>query len=261
MKFLKKIIAVIVIFTIIMPTSVFASENMKSEFSTKSSTKKKELVELLNKYDLEALSPEKVKELNLDKSNVPILQSSMSIDEIEKYIIKHKKQINVEPEREVNIPIDIDDDKSLLNNVLGMSSLSMDGLVTRRLSSGYSGTKIETKTLSDITNLKQDLTIKKSVAVTYKYDWVQYPGEGATISNLEIISHDQGSIEELTLGGANRLTKVNSSTCSKVSNTRIKHDYNLTYKGYMGIGVGPATIYIPLDSNTITGTTYYNLTY
>lgn len=209
------------------------------------------LFDLLEKYNIKVLSSEEVSSLHLVKGTGPELPSSMSMEELEQYIIEQQKQSNVVIKNEATVPIKIDKNTN---------SFKSDPLTTNALASPTQ-TIISTKTFSYSSTPLTDLTIRTSATGAYQYDYTDWGFGPPEISNVRFLSCDNGSVIQTSGAGYNRLSSVTSSTCKIYNSTTLKHDYSYIADMYTCIGVPntPVSVWVKISSRTVTGTSYYYL--
>jgi len=121
---------------------------------------KKELEELILKYDLELVSDEKATSLNLDKQSTKQLKKSMTKDEVEQYIVDIKDAI----EKPVHIVEDVYHDENDSDSSTKEVTETNTKIATP-MSLG-AGTKSVTSTKSSTGSYLTDFTLRKAEEIS-----------------------------------------------------------------------------------------------
>lgn len=225
---LKKSFIFVAIFAMLVPNFVFASEIKTDEISVQRITKEnqQEAVKMLaEKYGLEILSQDEVKSLGLNQSKGSDLSQSMSINEIEKYIIEIQKQLD-EP-----IIKDYQDSDSIDNTV------APNTIAPNTVAAATATVTSRSLTTTPLT----DLTLRYSVSGSY--------------SNNSWISCGSASIVQTSGNGTNRLYRILYDDCYIDSSTVIAQKYDLEYATYVLIG----QVYLKVGTGSMSGTVYHKL--
>lgn len=250
-KSLAKSLALLMMFSFGFSSNVLAAS--PEEAILKENERASEIEMLIDSCGLEVLSDEELSDLNLDQESIEVLPESMSVKEIEAYIIEKKKQLEKEIEIVTETEIYLDDIDNEDNNSHRLNSSLK--------SSPETGTNIVTSTYSqlDTTTFNADFRFKSYCAATVQYDYVQYPLDPPEISNEKFISWDNGDVYEVYSDGSYKLLSVDSSKVTKENDKRLAHAYKFTYGMYVTIPIGGNNVTVKLGEGKLDGTSYYNL--
>lgn len=218
--------------------------------------------ELFKKYNVKVLNEDEVKSLNLNELNTTVLDSSVSVDELEQIIIQNQDVQPIVEENEVTIHVNQDikntkDTKnnleSTLRNFKSSSSRTIDEIRT------------VTKTYSRTSKPVGNTPVKASAAGTYQYRYVKFPIGPPEISNKHFISCDDGHISmeaDISMSPFTyKIDSIQSSRCKILTPTRLQHSYKYSIGYYMGVGIPNTkfTKWVQISSTPVSGDTYYNL--
>lgn len=225
-RILGVILAVMLVFSVV-PMGLAADDNP-------SNITMDDVNELLRSYGLVALSQEEVDILGLGEGGTNPLNVS-SLEELEEIIVNAMASIPNEP---INYSYDV--------------NIELDPIRAR----AGSGTNKVTTTQYFVCNPYNDLVLDHSIAVTYQYDYVQYNGDPATISNLRYTSWGGARIIQRA-GEWSRLSTVYSTSVSKISDTNLRQSFSILVDEYMNFSIDILPIWIKVGSNPHNGSIDY----
>lgn len=246
---LRKIIAFLLIIVSLMSTIAFASTN--SEINKKEKVMN-EVQRILKKYDCRLLSEKQIKELGFEKDKFKEMDNSITIADLEKFIVAQLSDIN---------KVTSDESMELIAN--GKAESSNLSISNQDIQSSLAfGTVTETisKTFSRSGSYytSNPLQVTYQVSATYTQDVTSLPGEGKVYSNKNFTSWSQGNVIQTGGYPYRRLTSYTSSV-SKYSNTSLCQTGTVTCDNYTGITIGGYEVYIFLSTSNGSFTTYHSI--
>lgn len=246
---LKKILILMLVISLFIPGSVFAAEGnkvAKPKNIENQNYSYSEILELLGKYNLNFLNEEEVKLLELDTADIDLFTESVSLEEIELYIIEQQNILKNGIKEEFNVFVEIGD------------QLSLD-MESNFLTSNYKETKYVNVIKSRVSTPVTDMTIRSQVPATYQYDYVKYPDGPPEITNKKWTSTGKGEILQTSDPGYNRFTDVVYNTNTIIDDITIENHFKINYDFYIGIPLGSGLGYIKMGSNWYESLGFYVL--
>lgn len=234
-----KIITLLLIVVMLLSSSVFA---FNKDVNSDKKVTKKEVLELLEKYNITVINEDEAKKLSLDKVKP---KEYGSIEEIEKMLIDKLEELKTPIAEEYHISMDVKTSEDDPTNV--------DSYYVTTPSVTY-----QSVTRSHTSTPLTDMTLYKYVGATVKIEYIPSPSEDIILSK-QFISCNNGTVIQTSPPGYNRLKSITSSICKITSPTTIQHTYSGTYDAYSGIPLGGYIIYIYIGTNTISGNVSYVL--
>ncbi|MFT9496956.1 hypothetical protein [Anaerosolibacter sp.] len=266
MKKLRKILSFCVICAMIFASVASLSSAHASTNSSNGNITMEEWMQLVEKYDLQVISEEEALSLGLEKEKSEKFGTTMTKEETEQYILQMKaaseKPVIVNEDVIVNLEAAEKNAVKVVKQVHqdGKTSGTTTGTIPIDVSlAGTVGTNTVSTYLYNTSTPMTDLTLRKSVYATYKYDWTDYPGEPMQKFNYRFTATNNGDVVETTQGGATRMTDLLSTSARLASTTMITHTYSIAYDAYVWFPLPIDGVWVYSTSGTLNGTCNYGI--
>jgi hypothetical protein len=223
--------------------------------------------ELVEKYDLKVITEEEALALGLEKEKSEKFGTTMTKEETEQYILQIKAAFEKPIVLNEDVIVDLENAEKNAVKVIkqvntkdktsGTTTVTIPMDVTL---AATTGTNTVSTTLTNTSTPLKDLTLRKSVYATYKYDWTDYPGEGLKKFNNKFTATSNGDVVETTQGeDATRMTDLISTSAKIASSSMITHTYSISYDAYAWFPLPMDGKWVFSKSGTLNGTCNYGI--
>lgn len=227
---MKKICSVLLLFVLLMSTSVVSFANGNNEITFE------EFEQLMKKYDLESVVVDEssLKDINVIKD--------LTKEELENLIIK-----GIE---EVSKPLHFEEKIDMTDEILSLDFSPNANLLSNWETINRVTTLSKTFYSGDTTYFR----LRASVAASYQYEYQWLPGEPGLVRNWKFTDADRGEIIHLN-DGEYQMKRVSSKT--SFTNDEVKQEYEGVVDIGTYVGIGDFSVRISLGQNDFSGMIWY----